>query len=203
MSKNSRRFMPTYALIAANAAVYAWTSFLSGNALEIGYPLQMYGQYNVYIFNGEVWRLITAMFVHANIAHIVGNMLFLLIFGLRAEDLFDLKEYLAVYFVSGLAGGFLTMLFLPDVLSVGASGAIFGVLGATTIYVRRAIGQSIMTALMYSFFLLLINVGPNVNVLAHLGGLGAGLLIGYALAASRKPRQVITYQHNYPTSYSG
>jgi rhomboid protease GluP len=118
---------------------------------------------------------------------------FLLIFGLRAEGLFDTKEYLLIYFVSGLAGNLLTLLLGPDTLSVGASGAIFGVFGAVTIYVRRAIGQSIITALIFAFFLLLINTGEGVNVLAHLGGLVAGLGIGYALATSR--RSPTTYQH--------
>ena len=204
MLKNSKEYMPTFALIAANVAVYAFTSFLSGNALTTSdNVITAFGQDNYRILlNGEVWRLFTAMFIHADIVHIFGNMLFLFIFGLRAEDMFDLKEYLMIYFVSGLSGGVLTLVFMPDVLSVGASGAIFGVLGATLIYARRSIGQSIMTALIYAFFLFIINIGPNVNYLAHLGGLGAGLLIGYALAASRRSKAAVTYQHNYPRSWS-
>jgi rhomboid protease GluP len=202
MLKNSKEYMPTYALIAANVAVYAFTCFLSGNALTTSENvITAFGQNNIRL-NGEVWRLLTAMFIHADIVHIFGNMLFLFIFGLRAEDMFDLKEYLMIYFVSGLSGGILTLVFMPDVLSVGASGAIFGVLGATIIYARRSIGQSILTALMYAFFLFIINIGPNVNYLAHLGGLGAGLLIGYALAASRRSRPAVTYQHSYPRSWS-
>ena len=66
------------------------------------------------------------MFIHADILHIFGNMFFLLIFGLRAEDMFDVKEYMLIYFLSGLCGGLLTLLFWPaDTVSVGASGAIF------------------------------------------------------------------------------
>jgi len=203
MSKNSKGYMPTFALIAANVAVYAFTSFLSGNIITTSdNVIAAFGQDNYAILlNGEVWRLATAMFIHADIVHIFGNMLFLLIFGLRAEDMFDIKEYLMIYFVSGLSGGLLTLAFWPNVLSVGASGAIFGVLGATIIYARRSVGASIMTALMYAFFLFIINVGPNVNYLAHLGGLAAGLLIGYALASSRRSRPATTYQHNYPRSW--
>lgn len=195
--------MPTYALIAANVAVYAFTAILSGDAVTTSQDvLSSFGQVNAYVFNGEIWRLFTAMFVHADIVHIFGNMLFLFIFGLRAEDMFDLKEYLSIYLLSGLAGGFLTLVFWPlDTLSVGASGAIFGVLGATIIYARRSIGQSIMTALMYAFFLFAINIGPNVNYLAHFGGLVTGLLIGYLLAASRRPKHAVTYEHTYPTSW--
>jgi len=202
MFKTSKNYMPTYILIAANVAVYAWTSFLSGNALEMSdYALMQYGQYNPLVLNGEVWRLFTAMFVHANIAHIVGNMLFLFIYGLRAERMFDLKEYLAMYLLSGLTGGALTLLSGPDTLSIGASGAIFGILGATIIYARRAIHQSIMSALMFAIFLFLFNLGPNVNYLAHLGGLAIGLLIGYVLGSTRKPQQTVTYQHDYPYGY--
>jgi rhomboid protease GluP len=204
MFKNSKNYMPTYILIALNVAIYGFTSYLSGNALETSdQVLLQFGQYNPYVFNGEVWRLFTGMFVHANIAHIVGNMLFLFIYGLRAEDMFDVKEYLLIYFLSGLAGGLLTLFLWPDTLSVGASGAIFGMIGATMIYLRRAIGQSIITALMFVFFLFALNLGPNVNYLAHLGGLAVGLLIGYILAATRKHRRPVTYQFRYPSSYQG
>lgn len=210
MFKNSKVYMPTFILIAVNVAVYAWTSFLSGNVFEMSDSvLLQYGQFNPYVLNGEVWRLLTAMFVHASIAHIVGNMLFLFIYGLRAENLFDLKEYLLIYFLSGFAGGILTFL-LPllfpsliefGIVSVGASGAIFGTLGAVAVYARRAIGQSILSALMYVFLLFFINLGPNVNYFAHLGGLAVGLLIGYMLATTRRPHQVVTYEHNYKSSY--
>jgi rhomboid protease GluP len=199
--KNSRRYMPTYILIALNIIVYAYTSYLSGSLVETSDGVMVaFGQDNYAILSGEIWRFLTAMFVHADIVHIFGNMFFLLIFGLRAESMFDIKEYLPIYFLSGLAGGFLTFMFSFDSLSVGASGAIFGVLGATLIYARRAIGQSIITALLYAFFLFIINTGPNVNIYAHLGGLVTGLLIGYALAATRKPGQTHTYGYRY--SYS-
>jgi rhomboid protease GluP len=194
--------MPTFALIAANVIVYAYTSFLSGNSIRTSDPvLEVFGQFNYYVMQGEVWRLFTAMFVHADIVHLFGNMFFLLIFGLRAEEMFDIKEYMLIYFLSGLAGGFLTLTLWPlDTLSVGASGAIFGMVGATIIYARRSIGQSIITALLYAFFLFFLNLGENVNYLAHLGGLLVGLLIGYVLATSRRARQHITYHYKY--SYS-
>jgi rhomboid protease GluP len=82
-------------------------------------------------------------------------------------------------------------------VSVGASGAIFGVFGACIIYVKGAIQQSIISALLYAFFLFMINVGPGVNIFAHLGGLVVGLLIGYALGATRRRRAMQTYQYGY------
>lgn len=208
MYANSKRFMPTFFLVAVNIAVYALTSYIGGSFLETDFysVIAVYGLYTPAVLNGEIWRLFTSLFVHANIAHIAGNMLFLFIYGLRAQEMFDLKEYMAIYFLAGLAGNALTMFTDFIILggfavSVGASGAIFGVLGAVMIYQRRSIGQSIISALMYAFFLFVINIGPNVNFLAHLGGLVAGLALGYVLAATRKPGRHVTYQYNYPTSY--
>jgi membrane associated rhomboid family serine protease len=72
------------------------------------------------------------------------------------------------------------------VVSVVASGAIFGLFGANMIYLGKAFGGSITSALIYVFFLLFLTTGVEVNSLVHFGGLAAGLLIGYALAKRRK-----------------
>jgi rhomboid protease GluP len=85
----------------------------------------------------------------------------------------------------------------PDVVSVGASGAIFGVFGASVIYMRKSVGQSIMGALMYAFFLFFLNIGAGVNLLAHLGGLATGLLIGYTLAQRRRSVPGYSYTVSY------
>jgi rhomboid protease GluP len=204
MSKSSKKYMPTYIIIALNIIFYVYTSILSGNIVEMDYyVIQQYGQYNLFVLNGAYWQLFTSMFVHVSIIHLLGNMFFLLIFGLRAEELFSLKEYLLIYFLSGLTGNLLTLLFGLDMVSAGASGAIFGVFGACIIYIRRAIGQSIITALMYAFFLFMINIGPGVNFLAHLGGLAVGLLIGYVLGATRRRSVTPTYEYRYSFSARG
>jgi rhomboid protease GluP len=201
MFRMPQRFALTYVLIALNVAVYICTSLRSGDAVYTSdYVLTTYGQNNQSVFNGAYWQLITAIFIHASIVHLFGNMLFLLIFGLRAEELFDAEEYLLIYVLSGFAGNLLTLLYGPYMVSVGASGAIFGMFGAVVIYARRAIGQSIMGALMFAFLLLVINIGAEVNVLAHLGGLVVGLLMGYALAITRRSKPARTYRYNY--SYS-
>lgn len=198
MLKTSKKFMLTYLLIAANVIVYAYTSLVGGNFMETSeYVRQQYGQVNFLVLNGWYWQLFTAMFVHVSIVHLAGNMLFLLIFGLRAEDLFAVHEYFLIYFLSGLAGNLLTLLLGPNMVSAGASGAIFGLFGACMIYIRRTLGQSIIGALIFSFFLLLINSGAGVNNLAHLGGLVAGLVAGYALAVTRRPKPTHTYRYGY------
>ena len=204
MSKSSKKYMPTYIIIALNMLFYVFTSILSGNIVEMDYyVIRHYGQYNLFVLNGWYWQLFTAMFVHVSIVHLLGNMFFLLIFGLRAEELFSLKEYLLIYFLSGLTGNLLTLLFGVDMVSAGASGAIFGMFGACIIYFRRAIGQSIMSALLYAFFLLMISSGPSVNVFAHLGGLVVGLFMGYVLGATRRRSVTPAYEYRYSFSSKG
>ena len=170
-----------------NLVVYAYTSVVGGNFIETDPGvLERLGQFNLYVMNGWYWQLLTSIFVHVNVIHLFGNMFFLLIFGFRAEEFFNDEELFFIYFMSGLSGNLLTLLMPLNTVSAGASGAIFGTFGACTIYLRKRFGQSVMGALVYSFFLLMITAGENVNNLAHFGGLVAGLLIGYALAKSRK-----------------
>jgi rhomboid protease GluP len=197
---SSQRFKVTFILIALNIAVYVYTSVAGGNFVETSADMiWQYGQVNgLILYEGWYWQLLTSMFVHASIAHLVGNMLFLLIFGLRGEELFSLPEYLVIYLLGGLTGNLLSLAFLPiDVPSVGASGAIFAIFGACTIYARRSVGQSIIGALIYAFVLLLLSTGTNVNDLAHIGGLATGLLIGYILAIRRKPAAVYKISYSY------
>jgi rhomboid protease GluP len=198
---NSQKFKPTLILIALNVAVYIYMSLAGENFLSTSTDMLLqYGQVNVYVLQGEYWRLFTSIFVHADLAHIVGNMLFLLIFGLRSEEMFSLPEYLSIYFLGGLTGNLLSLLLLPLVtISVGASGAIFSLFGAAIIYARRSFRQSIIGALIYAFFLLFLSSAPGVNNFAHIGGLVAGLIIGYVLATRRKPETRYTISYSYST----
>src|SRR4030065_2357867 len=121
------KYKPTYILIAINVAVFIYTAILSGNAFQTNINVQaQWGQYNLLVFNCHYYQLLTSMFIHASIFHLVGNMLFLLIFGLRGEEMFSLPEYLGIYILGGLAGNLLYLglgsLYVP---AVGASGAIF------------------------------------------------------------------------------
>jgi rhomboid protease GluP len=180
-------------------AVFIYSAVVIGNILETNSDFIItWGQVGGFVlYNGAYYQLLTSMFVHASIVHLAGNMVFLLIFGLRGEELFSLPEYLLIYLGGGLIGNLLSLVLLPiNVPSVGASGAIFALFGGVTIYARRTIGQSILGALIYAFFLFFISVGENVNIWAHFGGVGAGLLIGYALSIRRKP------ENRYAVSYS-
>lgn len=183
----SLKLSPTTFLVAVNVLVYIYTSIVGGNFINTNNSvLLQIGQYNIGVLNGEYWQLLTSIFVHVDIMHIGLNMLFLTIFGFRAEELFKTEEYFAVFILSGLAGSILTLFFMaPNTLSAGASGAIFGMYGAGIIYMRKTFGQSIVGALLYSFLFLMLSTGVGVNVIAHFGGLVAGLIIGFILAKSR------------------
>jgi rhomboid protease GluP len=183
------RTAPTYALITVNSLVYVYTSVVGGNFLETHTRvLLLLGQVNPFVMQGWYWQLITAMFVHINIVHIVSNMFFLFIFGLRAEELFREREFYMIYFGSGLAGNLLTLIVGPYAFTVsaGASGAIFGLFGANVIYLRKLLQRPLVDALFYAFIFFMFSISANVNILAHLGGLVAGLLMGYFIALSRR-----------------
>jgi rhomboid protease GluP len=201
---NSQKFKPTLILIALNVGFYIYTSVVGGDFLSTSpNMLETFGQVNYQVFYvGNYYQIFTSMFVHADIAHIVGNMLFLLIFGLRSEEMFSLPEYLSIYFIGGLTGNLLSLLLLPlATVSVGASGAIFSLFGAAIIYARHNFRQSIIGALIYAFFLLLLSSGEGVNNFAHIGGLVSGLLIGYLLATRRKPETQYTVSYSYSPGF--
>jgi len=190
MMRFQAKLTPTTFLVAVNVIVYIYTSVIGGNFLETNIMvLRDVGQFNFSVLNGAYWQLLTSIFVHVDIMHIALNMLFLFIFGLRAEELFNTEEYFAVYMLAGLSGSILTLFFMSaNTLSAGASGAVFGMYGAGIIYTRKTFGQSMVGALLYAFFFLMLSTGSGVNVIAHFGGLAVGLLIGYILAQSRKDK---------------
>ena len=183
------RLTPTTVLIITNILIFAYTSVVGGSFPQTNIRmLEQLGQYNRYVIvHGWYWQLFTSMFVHVDVIHLSLNMIFLLIFGFRAEELFSPEEFFTIYIASGLFGSFLTLLMPLNTISAGASGAIFGMFGACMIYIRKMVGGSIIGALIFSFyFLLLSSTSPEINLFAHFGGLVAGLLIGYVLAKSRK-----------------
>ena len=186
--KNLPKLTPTIFLVITNIVIYIFTSVIGGDFIQTSdSALLQYGQYNLSVWNGWFWQLLTSIFVHVDIMHLALNTLFLVIFGFRAEELFSTEEYFSVYMLSGLSGSLLTLFLMPIyTLSAGASGAIFGMYGASIIYMRKTVGQSIIGALIYSFLLLILTTGTDVNIVAHFGGLAAGLIIGYGLAKSRR-----------------
>jgi membrane associated rhomboid family serine protease len=126
---------------------------------------------------GEWWRLITAAFLHASIIHLGMNMLVLWFIGAPVEQAIGRGRYLTIYIVSGLAGSAGAVIFSPDVVTVGASGAIFGILGAALVLEMQ--GSKVLGG--QAFGLIAINLVftfaiPNISVGGHVGGLIGGAL---------------------------
>ena len=148
-----------------------------------------WAQINGLILQGEVWRLITSIFVHANIIHLGGNLLFLLIFGLRLEELKGPYQMIAIFIITGIGGNLLTLglsIFGGSALyfsSVGASGGVEGLFGAniTFMYLDNKYGKSGLAFLSFLVIFFLITIGANTNFVAHLGGLLTGVVYAYVL----------------------
>jgi len=171
----------TYALIAINVAIFLG-SFLSGASAtggNFGGGLIEAGAVSrPEVADGEVWRLLTSGFLHAGLAHVAFNMFGLYILGGLLEPAVGRLRFGLIYFVSLLAGSFGALLVQPEGLTVGASGAIFGLMGAAVIVMRnRGISPMESGLGMWIGLNLLITFAiPGISIGGHIGGLlGGGL----------------------------
>lgn len=147
------------------------------------------------VAEGQWYRLVTAMFLHGSYIHIAFNMLSLWWIGGPLEAALGRARYIALYGVSGLAGSALTYLIAePNQPSLGASGAIFGLFGATAILMRR-LNYDMRPVIALLVINLIFTFGwSNIAWEAHIGGLVGGVLIGYAMVhAPRERRALIQY----------
>ena len=127
-----------------------------------------------------IWQLFTSMFMHANLLHIGSNMVALFIFGIAAEQFFSKWEYLVIYLVSGLVGNLFSLFLLPlNTISLGASGAIYGLAGATFLIVIRTNRQFVLWILIYMAYMIIYSFTPGVDSWAHIFGFLAGLGLCY------------------------
>ena len=139
--------------------------------------------YGPLVAAGDWWRLITSAFLHANLIHILFNMLALWWLGGAVETVLGRGRFLALYVVSGLAGSAGALLVTPNDVTVGASGAIFGILGAALVFERQrnyVLGGSALSIIVLN--LVLTFAVPNISIGGHLGGLAGGGLGGLALS---------------------
>ena len=137
------------------------------------------------VADGEYWRLITSGFLHAGLIHILFNMYLLYILGTMLEPAIGRARFLALYFTSLLGGSFGALLVSPDALTVGASGAVFGLMGGAVL-IMRARGFDPMSSgipALIALNLLITFVFPGVSIGGHLGGLAAGLVAAYVLVS--------------------
>jgi rhomboid protease GluP len=180
----------TYTLLAVN--ILAFLADFGLQAMGYGFhgvgPLTLYGaKNNAAILHGQLWRFVTPMFLHGGLLHLGFNSYFLYLVGRRLESRFGRARFLALYILTGMSGVLLSFAFSPYD-SIGASGALFGLIGAwipllvrnrdVLANTRRQLWQIIEVIGIN----LLISLSPGIDIWAHLGGLLSGLALGWLIS---------------------
>jgi membrane associated rhomboid family serine protease len=206
-----------YSLIGINVIVFVWEVIVTGyfsDQQAVAEIFSKYGAIPVFILNGDLLSILTSMFMHGGIAHIIGNMVFLFVFGDNIEDRFGHIKYLLIYIAWGTAAAIIHSIFAVGsgggmVPAVGASGAISGVLGAYLVMFPRAKIFTIIIAFFITtiripalayipfWFILqvifgLIDPFGGVAYLAHIGGFVTGLGTGYVWKLFLSGKKLIT-----------
>ncbi len=192
-----------YFLIAANTAIFFY--FFAQGYAEFIRAIYTYGLIPWYVVNGRrLWTFVTSMFMHGSVDHLLGNMLYLYIFGDNVEDSLGHARYVAFYVLSGIGASLVHIATLPPYRAywlapaVGASGAISGVLGAymllhprvrVRVLVPTWFGYAVVRVPAYYFIFLwflyqlyagtwaLIGVSSGIAFFAHIGGFITGVLL--------------------------
>lgn len=178
-----KKIVVTYVLIALCTLIYI---------LQILFPsLTTLGAVNgSLVRSGQVYRLVTGMFMHGSIWHLLCNMYSLYVIGCATENYFGKKKFLLIYFVSGIIGSMFSCIFNTG-WSLGASGAIFGLMGALCyfgyyyrLYMGKALYSEIIPVIVLNLALSL--VVSNIDFYAHIGGLIGGVFITMGLGIKNK-----------------
>jgi rhomboid protease GluP len=178
----------TWVLLAIIAVVFG-VETLVGGSTNTDVLVRLGAKVTALIAAGQYWRMLTSMFLHIGIAHIFFNGYALVIIGTELERIFGPGRFLAIYLLSGLFGSLASYAFVSN-LAAGASGAIFGLIGALAAFFllhRERLGSWGRARLANIVFLIAINLffgftQPGIDNMAHLGGLVSGFSLGWALA---------------------
>ena len=174
----------TKILLGVNILIYVITAAQGGGLNAPGGKLfNDWVLFGPAVANGDWWRLITSAFLHASILHIAFNMYFLWIVGSAVEQALGRGRFLLVYFVSALAGSAGALVLTPTKFTVGASGALFGLLGAALVLERQrnfVLGGSALALIVIN--LILSFTLSNISVGGHIGGLIGGILCTLVLS---------------------
>lgn len=178
----------TWGLVGLNVLVYLITVAQGAGINQPGGKLfAKWILFGPLVAHGDWWRLITAAFLHASILHIALNMLALVWLGGPVERYIGPLRYLALYLVSGLAGSAGALVVTPLSPTVGASGAIFGIMGALLIIEYQATGSLAGQAMGLIAINLLFSFSfANISIGGHVGGLIGGILLMLALLQFRR-----------------
>jgi membrane associated rhomboid family serine protease len=184
-----RRAPATFVLIGLNVVAYLIEIASGGGGFSPGGSVVFdFALFGPSVAEGEWYRLVTSGFLHASLLHIGFNMLLLYFLGRLLEPALGTPRFVALYFASLLAGSFGALVLDPNALTLGASGAVFGLAGATFVIARGRgmdaiageIGFLIVFNLVISFTV------SNISVGGHLGGLAAGTLCALAIVAGER-----------------
>lgn len=183
----------TMVIIAINIMMYVVTAYLSyvyakGSIFnsDIKILILLGAKVNELIAQGQYFRLISCMFLHGGLVHLGVNMYSLYAIGPIVEKVYGKAKYIAIYFVSGICASILSYIFSTSV-SIGASGAIFGLLGAVLIFAIKSKGKTgnafIRSILSVIFINIFIGVTlPNIDNFGHIGGLIGGMITSFLIS---------------------
>ena len=180
----TKEFLITPILVDVNILVFIVLALLGVNPF---YPrtedLIKFGALNSDLFNGEYWRIISSMFMHGGIAHLIMNIIVLGIVGYLSENTFGKSRFTVIYFLSGIVAGLFTLFWHDgNIVAVGASGAIFGLIGANAMLLilqnnyKETKGPLLLT---FGYLLVSVIIGliSNADNAAHLSGFVSGMII--------------------------
>jgi len=179
---NIKRSYLTLGFISVNIIIFIVVNIFLGEEI-----LFLLSQYNLSISQGrELWSLITSNYVHLDFIHLFNNMIGILIYGSMAEKFYSKWQYLMIYFLSGFIGSVFSYLLSPlYIYGLGASGVVYGLMGAVLILVPKENKR----IYYYSLFFLIYNIAysftPGIGTWAHIFGLIAGFGIGFIIKKIR------------------
>jgi rhomboid protease GluP len=180
----------TYILLGSIVIVFLLMT-VAGGSTDPRVLIKYGANFGPLILSGQTWRLFTSMFLHIGFLHLVFNSYALFILGVEMERIYGPDRFLTIYMLAGLFGSLASFALRgPDVFSAGASGAIFGVIGMNLAYFtihRETFGQFGRQRMLNTLVIIGINLVYGFSVsgidnYAHIGGLIAGLVLGYGLA---------------------
>jgi rhomboid protease GluP len=160
---------------------------------------------NTLLLQGQYWRFLVPIFLHVNMLHLILNMANFVVLGRYLERLFGHTRFLLIYLLNGVVSCIASFLFAPDAISVGASGAIMGLVGAYGAFIlmhRRAVVRGGMLALIILVIGINLGIGfviPGVDNSAHVGGLVGGFVLGWEFAPfyKRLPEGKLVDRHSF------
>ena len=174
----------SYAIMALCVIVFA-AEVLTGQLVGSGSPIVSALLYYPPYTSIEPWRMLTSLFVHGSILHILFNMYSLFILGPELERLVGRWRFLVLFLLSGLGGSVAVLLSSPASAVIGASGAIFGLFGAYFVIARHLGGNSRQLIIVIVINLVIGFIVPNIAWQAHVGGLLIGALVAFVLVRTR------------------